>query len=361
MDFFNFILNATNEPVLTNIIGKFINLLFKNIGSFGWAVVVFTILLKVALSPLDVWQRIAQRKQTKGMARIQPQLDKLKKQYGSRPDIMRVEQQKLYKQEKISMFGSMLPMIITLVVFLVIFSGFTAMVRYQNEKIVHDLYVKYLATSGNITSAELASAYKVESWLWIKNVFMPDSWANVIPNFKIYAGSGLGAINAKYTPLLPEAYDILVGPAIATYNKVKFFNVAKWNGYLILPILSIILSLVSAKFLGAQQTPPTPNFKSTGDPVEDEKAKNMQNKTMKYMQYLMPLMIGVFAIFYSAAFSIYLFVNSLISTLLSIVMNIYFKKQDKKEKENELRTTFVKGNDAKIVDQKPVKKKWKRK
>ena len=46
---------TANAPELTNFIGKFIYIMYNAIGNFGWTVVVFTIILKVILSPLDFW------------------------------------------------------------------------------------------------------------------------------------------------------------------------------------------------------------------------------------------------------------------------------------------------------------------
>ena len=75
---------TAQAPVLTNLIGKFLQLLSDSIGNFGWAIVVFTIILKTILLPLDIWPKISQRKTQRKMAAIQPQLDKLQKQYGGR-------------------------------------------------------------------------------------------------------------------------------------------------------------------------------------------------------------------------------------------------------------------------------------
>ena len=53
---------TANAPELTNLIGKFIYIMYNAIGNFGWTVVVFTIILKVILSPLDFWQKHVTRK-----------------------------------------------------------------------------------------------------------------------------------------------------------------------------------------------------------------------------------------------------------------------------------------------------------
>lgn len=339
IDFVSMISGAV--PELTNIIGKFMNILYEAIGNFGWTVVVFTILLKLVLSPLDIWQKFAQRKQSLAMSRIQPYMAKLQKQYATRPDILKQKQAELYKKEKIgagSMLASCLPMIVTMVVFLVVFTGFSSMVRYQNEMMVYNIIEGYNAmvndpTITTITPEMIAALYKPESWLWVKNVFMPDTWSTVIPTIDQYLGSGLGAINAAPPDVnMANWYTTLLGPAASVHNKQSFWNISNWNGYFILPVLSISLSIVSAKAMQASSSA----MASTGTEEQQKKQKN----TQKIMLFIMPIIMGVFSMFYSAAFCIYMIINSLISTTFAVTFNIITKSKDKKRAEQELSTSY---------------------
>ncbi len=137
-------------------------------------------------------------------------------------------------------------------------------------------------------------------------------------------------VPAKYEG---SVYNALLGPAIQVYNKTKFFDFAAWNGYLILPLLSVVLSLVSNKLMKGSQPEQPPQY--------DKEGKEVNNANMmKYMTLIMPLMIGVFAIFYSAAFSIYMFTNSLITVLFNLGYNVITGKKDKAEEEAMLRNTY---------------------
>lgn len=341
MDFGTLI--ASTAPELTNIIGKFMNVLYEGIGNFGWTVVVFTLILKIALSPLDLWQKFAQRKQSLSMSRIQPQMAKIQKQYAARPDILKQKQAELYKKEKLgagSMLGSCLPMIVTMVVFFVVFSGFTAMVKYQNELMVHTILTGYdqlvieFGTAGAIPAERIAALYTPESWLWVKNIFMSDTWGNVIPTIDQFLGTGLGSIGAAVPEgiNIPDWYNTLLGPAADGLNKESFWNASKWNGYFVLPVLSIGLSIVSAKAMQA-----TSSMAKTGTEEQQKKQKN----TQKMMLFIMPLIMGVFSMFYSAAFCIYMIVNSLISTIYAITFNLITKAKDKAREAKELATTYI--------------------
>lgn len=312
-----------SEPILNNYIAKFMDFLSKNLGSSGIAlsIIIFTLILKVILTPFDIWQKVSQRKQQVGMKKIKPELDKIQAMYKDDPQKFRLEQKKLFKREKISMFGSFLPLILTMIIFFIVFDGFNKWVKYENEKILWDMYQFYLSKS-DITSQMLADKYnesiKAFKFLWINNIFMPDSWANIVPSYKLYAGSGLGAIGAGNVGInLPDYYNLLVGPAYLKAGK-------KWNGYLILPLLSIILSILTSRFLTPQQ-----NQQPKLGP-ENEKQQKSQKMMSKIMIYIMPLFIGILSVFYSAAFSLYLFINSLYTSIFSLIFTTYYKKKDKK-------------------------------
>ena len=59
--------------------------------------------------------------------------------------------------------------------------------------------------------------------------------------------------------------------------------------------------------------------------------------TQKMMTWIMPIMFGIFAFIYSAAFSIYMITSSLLSTAFTLLINLFversFKNKIVKEKE----------------------------
>lgn len=311
MDFISLLAAA---PAHTNIIARFIEILHNGIGNFGVTVIVFTLIFKFALLPLDLWQKFSMRKQNKKMELLRPQLEKLEKQYANKPEILKQKQAELQKGQMTGMLGSCLPMIVTMVVFFVVLGGFNEYIRVENEKIVYSIAEAY--NNGTTDPAILATFYKPESFLWIKNIYMPDTWSSVIPTMEQYVGSGMGALNAVRPDIanIPDWYNTLIQPAADLYGK-------KWNGYLILPILSIITSILSAKLMGATQA-----NTAVGTKEQQESSK----KTQKYMNYLMPVMFGVFSLFYSSAFALYIFISSLFSTIFSLIFNLSAKSIDKK-------------------------------
>ena len=207
------------ELELTHFVAKFIYVLYENIGNIGWTVVVFTIILKVAMSPLEIWQKVVARRNAKAMERMKPQMEILQAKYGDDKQKFQQEQMALYKREGYSMFGSCLPMIVTMVMFFVIFAGFREMVGWKYANDYMDCYKEfdkvmvqeigedwenytgdgeiYLTAEKKAQDAVYDFYYsdaqvKGRSFLWIKNIFSPDSWSPEVPDYLTVTGqSGL--------------------------------------------------------------------------------------------------------------------------------------------------------------------------
>ena len=120
--------DAVAEP--THFIAKLMLGLNDSVKAFGWTVVAFTVILKLVLSPLDIWQRVIARRNAKAMERMRPQLEALAEKCGDDKQRYQQEQMALYKKEKYSMLGACLPSLVTLLVFIVLFAGFRQMVGY---------------------------------------------------------------------------------------------------------------------------------------------------------------------------------------------------------------------------------------
>ena len=361
---------TVSEP--THFMAKFMivinNALGGGVASFGWTVVLFTVVLRLILSPLDVWQKLIARKNSKAMERMKPQLEVLQAKYADDKERFQQEQMALYKKEKYSTMGMCLPTIVTFVVFFVVFAGFRQMVGYQfakdykecvkaynasiSEQIEQNKDKAFIIDNGDgkwdiddiAKTQEGADFYKgakenaqqkvhevyysedqktIRSFLWIKNIFVSDNWAQAVPDFATVTGQK-GMATSKLTGITIDEYNDVMAKVLGTGGYGKN---GKWNGLLILPVLSIALSFLSTKLLsGSQAQPPAPAQDAQGEGAEKAKA---QQQSMKMMQYVMPVMMGVFALFYSGAFALYMFTSSLCAILFQLTFNLIAKLVDK--------------------------------
>ena len=343
--------DAVSEP--SHFIAKLMYGLDDDIAVFGWSVVAFTVILKLVLSPLDIWQRVISRRNAKAMERMRPQLEALQEKFGDDKQRYQQEQMALYKKEKYSMFGACLPSLVTLVVFFVVFAGFREMVGYQFAQDYHSSYIVF----EQVMEDELGEGYETiekteenaalydaavdkaqqavydayfsdarsekREFLWIHNIFVSDSWQDGVPDYLTATGQE-GFAMSKITGVTKDEYNLVMGKVIGADEAGWGKGDASWNGWLLLPALSIALSFVSQKLLTKSQGAPPPS-------ANGKKGTDSMQSNMKMMQYFMPLMIGVFALFYSAAFALYTFTSSLVSVVFQLVFALVGKILDKRE------------------------------
>ena len=112
-------------------------------GSIWLGVIIFTLVLKIVTLPLDYFSRASMRKMSVKMERMRPELEKLQAQYADNKEMYNQKMMALYKKENVNIFGSCLPTIITLVVFMIVLSSFNNFSNYRNQKNYYDMVTAY--------------------------------------------------------------------------------------------------------------------------------------------------------------------------------------------------------------------------
>ena len=136
MDTLSMILASDMPPgVWQSIIGWFASF----ITNYGWTIIVFTICLKLVLSPLDFYQKLSMRKTQRQQALLKPELDRISEKYQDNKQLQQQKMMELYKKNNISPAGGCLPMFIYLAVTMfVFFTLFSAMNNISQYKIKNE-------------------------------------------------------------------------------------------------------------------------------------------------------------------------------------------------------------------------------
>ena len=120
-----------------NWIGKLISWLFDIFsgvsGGVIIGVIVFTLCLKTIVLPLDIYSKVKTKKQSLIMEKMRPQMEKLQKQYANDKTMYSQKVMELQKQNGYSPLGACLPMIVSLVIFIVVMGAFST---YSNYAII---------------------------------------------------------------------------------------------------------------------------------------------------------------------------------------------------------------------------------
>jgi len=130
---------------LSNLFFWVLEFLHNNLGiSWSWSIVLLTVIVRVVLIPLT-WRQI---KSMRAMQALQPQIKALQEKYKSNRQLLNQKTMEFYSENKVSPFGSCLPLLLQLPVFI----GLYYMLREQGQP------------------PDGAFVNPVVSWLWIDNI-----------------------------------------------------------------------------------------------------------------------------------------------------------------------------------------------
>ena len=322
---------------------EILDFIFRLTGNYGWSVIIFTILIRLVLLPLD----LKSRKGMRAMSRLQPKLNELQRKYGDDKQKYNQKMQELYKKEGVSMFSGCLPMLIQLPIFWFMFG---AMREVANEHTVKML-VDWAA------SVEAGVDYQpaLQGWMWIKNVFQPDSFSStVLPAFKSTL-AGISAVNGS-TILTAEniqiARDFLSSDAFRQisidWGSGQFWLVQipliisnvtlrihmsldalmhSANGLFILPVLAGVSQVFSSKVMG--QTSPQPEQQPAAKNSSDPNAQQVNPMNSGMMKWFFPIFSLYICSTSNAAFALYWMTVNILSIVQNVAINKYFDYKDK--------------------------------
>ena len=172
----------------------------------------------------------------------------------------------------------------------------------ENEK---NLFVSdFVRIGAREAAADYYLQHKAQtSLLWIGNVWYPDSMLNKeVPDFSNFRSTiqrAAGSIDSNYE----ESYNEV------TFNLSKEKNT--YNGYFVLIVLAI-------GFMFLQQFVTMRAQKAAN---ELSSVDGQAATTNKMMMVMMPIIFGIFSFFYSAAFSIYMIINTCYSLISTLIIN----------------------------------------
>ena len=299
--------------------------------SYGWSLIIFTILVKLLVMPLDYKSRKSMRR----MTAVQPQMEKLQKKYANDKEKLNQKMAELYRKEGVSPMSGCLPMLISMVIL---------MVMWGAMRLVANTELAKQALSLLVNNGEQVN----ESFLWIKNIWMPDSpfapviadqsnlsmipadvWAKVFQSLEaasVTALEGLGitadtisaeTVFAALQTLPNYAQETALWSTLPQLNlliaKVSIY--AQNNGWFILPILAAV----------------TQYLMTLSQPQAATTTQQQQGGMNKFMKYFFPLFSLWICSSYNAMFSLYWVMSNIVAWVQSLIMNRIFDKMDKEE------------------------------
>ncbi|MBQ8506619.1 MAG: membrane protein insertase YidC [Clostridia bacterium] len=317
--------------------GLFQNILewiYSWIGNYGWSVVVFTVLVRLVLLPLD----IKSKKGMRAMTRVQPKVLALQKKYANDKDKLNLKLNELYRKEHVSPMAGCLPMLISLPI---LWFMFGAMRNMGNEQTIQ--MIMHIMETGEVPA--------MEGWLWIKNVFQPDSFmstimptvdslkaitavngsailteANIAACKEFLATAEYAAIAAQYgaDQFMKLQLNLVFFQPVLTLPRSFSALFQYANGLFILPVLAAVSQFLMTTFTNGNKKPAAGEVSA-----EQEAANNAMNSG--FMKWFFPLFSLYICAGYNAAFAIYWMAANVIQIVQQVIVNWYFERKDKQE------------------------------
>ena len=294
------------DTVITQPIFNLLLTIYNFVGDFGIAIIIFTILVKIILWPMTR----AQLSQTKAMRKMQPELDKIKRNAKGNKQLESVQMMELYKKHDVKPFRSLLVLFIQLPILLTLNSVINVTVNKSHE-------------ISNFTYSIVGNLSRVSEIIQNPDDFKPHLF-------------GIVDLTSKAIPVQDISSVVLMLIAIA----------------------SALLMWYTTK----QQQPKQEKSRGLRDVMQEASEGKEPDQAeisqivSRQMNFIMPLMIFMTMINIYGAINFYFFINN----LLQVIQQKYILDKNEKE-ESEVTNEFKhlkNAKEAKII-KKPVSSKGK--
>jgi YidC/Oxa1 family membrane protein insertase len=112
------------------------------IGSWGWSIIILTIIVRLILMPLT----FKQYRSAQSMTKLQPKIKELQRKYKADKRKLQEETMKLYQEYRVNPFASCLPLLLQMPIFISLYYAirFTPEIRTASFSIIPSLGLRYL-------------------------------------------------------------------------------------------------------------------------------------------------------------------------------------------------------------------------
>ena len=273
--------------ILSGPLGYVMEWIYKLLPSYGWDIIIFTLLINIVKIPLQ----LSQQKSMAKMSAFQPMMMEIQTKYKDKPEKQQEEMLKLQQDYGYSPTAGCVPMLLN---FLVMF-GVIGVVYNPLERIFHISAAALTAAGEALTASGVAFTAITRD-------------TNIIA--EVVAGNSgvLGCFTAQQIATITEFSQHM------NFFGIDLTRIPKLGLSLdiVLPLLSVITMLLSTHI----------SMKASGQQMQG---------SMKLTMYMMPLMYLFFCFTYPLAFSLYYVISNIVMTVQTQIMRKIYDPEKMKE------------------------------
>jgi len=313
----------------------------KGLKNYALALILVTVIIKLVMAPFDFINKFTSKKSARKQAEMKPELDRVNAKYANDKNMLNQKTMEVYKSHNYNVMGTCVGMLIylvfTMVVFWTLFSSLNGISYYkigdqflqvrQEYFAVYDInvnelddettaYSVYTSTIDGMSEEDLATKKsKAEEnalkkydetktgFLWIENIWLPDTTTNPVMKYDNFIEKS----KISSDIITEDEYNLIMG-SIKTNERSN-------NGYFLLAILA-----AGINFLSTYINSLISKRKAIKQGVDPKLTANNSNKIM---MIIMPLIMGVFTLFYNAAFGLYIVSGALVTLITSPLVTLF--------------------------------------
>ncbi len=318
-----------------NIFGYVLKLLYNIVGNYGWAIILFSILVKVLMLPIS----IKQQKTLKKNEKIQNELKQIQFKYKNEPEKLNQEMMALYKREGMSPFSGCLSSIVQIILLFSVFLLVRQPLTYM-EKMDQDAINKMTQIVSSQDSNTKNAYQEIAIIQYVKNLKKENSVSENIENSGEQNNNNTENSNSEDKNNNTENFDIAKYVEQANLN-MDFFGIDLSQvptknptdiKVLIIPILYVISSFVSIRIsMVTTKKKNNEEKKLITDGTEQEEKYNPSEDMNKTMVWMMPIMSVTIAIIAPLGLALYWLMNNVLMIIERLVLNKYLNKEEEAE------------------------------
>lgn len=271
------------STLITRPLGMVLSFIYFTTHSYGLAIILFTIVIKLILLPLA----IKQQKSMADMQKIQPLISDLQKKYKNDKEKLNQEMMKIYQEHKVNPAGGCLPLLIQMPIifglYRVIYQPLTYILNLTKNDMLN--IIKQLGLAVNENQISQKEIYIAEQ---MRINFDKLANIDVLKHVRPIDFSFLHIINLADTP-----------------------NMNQFSLLWLIPLLAALTTYLSSKLTSAA---------SAASSQQNAQAAQMQ----KSMMTVFPIMTAFISFSLPAGVGIYWVVNNLITMVQQMFLNKYF-------------------------------------
>ena len=300
------------ELLITRPLGFIIRSIYNLVQNYGLSIILFTIIVKLILMPLQAKSQRAMKKQQK----IQPIVAELQKKYANDQQKLQAEMMKVYKENGVSMTGGCLPLLIQFPILIGLYSVIRRPITYikgvnfadgavleRVKTVLAQMTEKFPEIVGklsNLSPEQLHKNYQIQLSTWADKLGLANEYGWHI-NFN-FLGLDLSGV--------PSA-------ALSAISRGDFSDIGTVL-LILIPVFAVLTTWLSMR--QSQKLTQNPNVKQN----DNDPSQSMS----KSMNMMMPIMTGFFTFSLPSGIGIYWIVSSVMQIVQQYVLDRYFNEKE---------------------------------